>query len=125
MTKGRTVLIMKDNKKDGVAINHRLILCLPIRWKLLTGIIGNEISGHLERSSLLQNKQKGCRRGSSGVKLLTDKTMELQQGKEKSSLRISISQESIRHGAPFLVKRDTKISGSSRQHPPSIRSDHA
>ena len=68
MTKGRTVLIMKDIKKGGVASNLRLILCLPIRWKLLTGIKGDEISGHLERSSLLQNEQKGCHRGSSGAK---------------------------------------------------------
>ena len=52
MTKVKTVLIMKDSKKGGVARNYRPIACLPIMWKLLTGIIGDEIYGHLERSSL-------------------------------------------------------------------------
>ena len=41
ITKGRTVLIMKDSKKGGVTSNYRSIACLPILWKLLTGIIGD------------------------------------------------------------------------------------
>ena len=40
---GRTVLIMKDSKKGGVAINFRPIASLPIVWLLLTGITGNKI----------------------------------------------------------------------------------
>ena len=59
MTKSRTVLIMKGSKKRGVASNYRPIACLPIMWKLLTQISGDEIYGHLERSSLLQNEEKG------------------------------------------------------------------
>ena len=47
MTKSRTVLIMKGSKKRGVV------------WKLLTQISGDEVYGHLERSSLLQNEEKG------------------------------------------------------------------
>ena len=39
MTKGRTVLMMKDNKKGRVASNDRPIACLPIMWKLLTGVL--------------------------------------------------------------------------------------
>ena len=68
ITKGRTVLIMKDSKKGGVASNYRPIACLPIMWKLLTGIAGDEIYGHLEGSSLLQNEQRGCCRGARGTK---------------------------------------------------------
>ena len=76
-TKGRIVLIMKDSKKGGVASNYRPIACLPIMWNSLTGIIGDGIYGHLERSSLLQNEKKGCRRGSRETKdqLLIDKTI--------------------------------------------------
>ena len=76
-TKGRIVLIMKDSEKDGVASIYTPIACLPIMWNLLTGIIGDEIYGHLERSSLLQNEKKGCHRGSRETKdqLLIDKTI--------------------------------------------------
>ena len=77
MANGRTVLIMKESKKGSVASNYRPIASLSIMWKLLTGIIGDEIYSHLERSSLLQNEQKGCYRGSRGNKdqLLIDKTI--------------------------------------------------
>ena len=57
MKKGRTVLIMRD-----MVLQLRPIVCLPIMWKLLTGITEDEIYGHLERSSLLQKEQNGCRR---------------------------------------------------------------
>ena len=56
MTKGITVLIMKDSKKGGVASNYRSIACLHIMWKTLTGITEDEIYGHLARISLLQNE---------------------------------------------------------------------
>ena len=90
MTKGRTVLIMKDSNNGGVTSNYRPITCLPIMWKLLTGIIGDEVYGHLGRSSLLQNEQKGCRRGSRGTKdqLLIDKTILRNCGKAKRNLSI-------------------------------------
>ena len=76
-TKGRIVLIMKDSKKGGVASNYRPTACLPIMWNSLTGIIGDEIYDHLERSSLLQNEKKSCRRESRETKdqLLIDKTI--------------------------------------------------
>ena len=90
MTKGRTVLIMKDCKKGGVTGNYRPIACLPIMWKLLTRINGDEIYGHLERSGLLQNEKKGCRRGSRGTKdqLLIDKTILRNCRKAKRNLAI-------------------------------------
>ena len=43
MVKGRTVLIQKDPAKGTVTSNYRPIACLPIMWKLLTGMITEEI----------------------------------------------------------------------------------
>ena len=62
-------------------------------WKLLAGIIEDEIYGHLKRSSLLQNEQNVHRRVSRGTKeqlyfeelQRQDNFEELQRGKEKSS----------------------------------------
>jgi hypothetical protein len=52
---GRTVLILKG--KDQV----RPITCLPVMWKLLTGVLVEKIYEHLEYG-LLTEEQKGCRR---------------------------------------------------------------
>ena len=75
MVRGRMVLIQKDPKKDTQANNYRPIACLPIMWKLLTGIMGEKLYQHLERNGLLGDEQKGCRKGSRGTKdqLLVDK----------------------------------------------------
>ena len=45
MTSGRTTLIMKDTNKGTVASNFRPITCLPLMWKLLTGMIADSLSG--------------------------------------------------------------------------------
>ncbi len=47
--------------------NHRPITCLPLAWKLLTGIFSDEIYRHLERQDLLPEEQKGCQRKSKGT----------------------------------------------------------
>ena len=46
-------------------------------WKLLTGVIAEEMYNYLEREKILPEKQKGCKRGSRGTKdqLLIDKTV--------------------------------------------------
>ena len=62
MTKGRTVLIMKDKDEGNVASNYR-----PLMWKLLTGIIAEEMYNFLEREELLPEEQKGCRKKSRGT----------------------------------------------------------
>ena len=62
MTKGRTILIQKDKKQGNTANNYRPITCLPILWKLLTGVIANELYEYLESNSILPEEQKGCRR---------------------------------------------------------------
>ena len=46
-------------------------------WKLLTGVIAEEMCNYLEREKILPEEQKRCRRGSRGRKdeLLIDKTV--------------------------------------------------
>ena len=75
MTHGRTVLCQKDPRKVNTADNYRPITCLPLMWKLLTGVIAEEMYNYLEREKILPEEQKGCRRGSRGTKdqLLIDK----------------------------------------------------
>ena len=64
---GRTVLIQKDKSKGNEARNYRPITCLPLIWKLLTGIIADEIYGFLKNEEMLPEQQKGCRRKSKGT----------------------------------------------------------
>ena len=67
MTKGRTTLIMKDKNKGNVASNYRPITCLPLIWKLLTGIIADGMYIFLESRDLLPHEQKGSRKKSRGT----------------------------------------------------------
>ena len=77
MTHGRTVLCQKDAQKGNTGDNYGPIACLPLMWKLLTGVIAEETYNYLERGKILPEEQKGCRRGSRGIKniLLIDKTV--------------------------------------------------
>ena len=43
ITKGRTVLLIKDIAKGNAVGNYRPITCLPIMWKVLTGIIAEDL----------------------------------------------------------------------------------
>ena len=61
MVKRRTVLIQKDAMKGTWADNYHPITCLPIMWKLLTGVMGEKLYQHLERNGMLADEQKGCR----------------------------------------------------------------
>ena len=47
LIRGRTSLLQKDKSKGNVASNYRLITCLPLMWKLLTGVIADQIYAHL------------------------------------------------------------------------------
>ena len=75
MTVGRTSLFIKDLAKGPVADNYRPIACLPLMWKLLTGILAEKMYDHLDGNNLLPDEQKGCRKRSRGTKdqLLIDK----------------------------------------------------
>jgi len=68
MVKGRTVLIQKDPAKGSAASNYSSIECLPLMWKLLSGIFSENIYNHLLENNLLPDEQKGCRNISRGTK---------------------------------------------------------
>ena len=67
LTRGRTLLLQKDKSKGNVASNYRPITCLPLMWKLLTGVIADQIYAHLDQEKLLPEEQKWCRKGSRGT----------------------------------------------------------
>lgn len=77
LTKGRTVLIMKDKTKGNAVTNYRPITCLALMWKLFTSMISEEIYKHLDDNDLLPEEQKGCRKKSRGTKdqLLIDRAV--------------------------------------------------
>ena len=52
-------------------------------WKLLTGVIAEDMYDYFEQEKPLPEEQKGCRRGSRGTKvqLLIDKTVKKLQEK--------------------------------------------
>ena len=68
MTKGRTVLLIKDKAKGNAVGDYRPITSLPIMWKVLTGIKAEDLYQHLHQGSLLPDEQKGSRKESSGTK---------------------------------------------------------
>ena len=72
-----TVLCQKDPRKGNTADNYGPITCLLLMWKLLTGVIAEEMYNYLEREKILPEEQKGCKRGIRGTKdqLLIDKTV--------------------------------------------------
>ena len=67
LTTGRTSLLQKDNSKGNLASNYRPITCLLLIWKLLTGVIADQMYAHLDQKKLLPEEQKGCRKGSRGT----------------------------------------------------------
>ena len=46
----RISLLQKDKNKGNVASNYRPITCLPLMWKLLPGVIADQIYAHLVNS---------------------------------------------------------------------------
>ena len=59
-------MIQKDKAKGNEASNYRPITCLPIPWKILTGILAEEIYCFKEKKAILPEEQKGGRKGSMG-----------------------------------------------------------
>ena len=60
-------MLQKDRGKGNVASNYRTITCLSLMWKLLTGVIADQIYKHFDQEKLLPEEQKGCRKGSKGT----------------------------------------------------------
>ena len=75
MTTAKTILFQKDPGKGYPVDNYRPISCLPLMWKLITGMIPNSVYEYVEIYNLLPVEQKGCKRNSRGTKdqLLIDK----------------------------------------------------
>ena len=91
MTYGKTVFCLKDPKKGNAVENYRPISCLPIMWKLLTGILANEMYEFLDKNNIFPEEQKGCKRKSRGTKdqLLIDKAVLKDCKVRKTSLGIA------------------------------------
>ena len=60
LTFGRTILCVKDHSKGNSVDNFRPISCLPLMWKLMTGVVADVMYKHLEE--ILPEEQKGCRK---------------------------------------------------------------
>ena len=60
-------MLQKDKSKGNVASNYRPITCLPLVWKLLTGVTAEQIDAHLDQEELLSEEQKGCSKCSRGA----------------------------------------------------------
>ena len=77
MTAGNTMLCQKDPNKGAAGDNYRPISCLPLMWKLMTGISSTAMCSYLESIDRLPTEQKGCRKESRSTKdqLLIDKTV--------------------------------------------------
>ena len=52
----------KIKEKSNLASNSRPITCLPLLWKLLSGVIAGQIYAHLDQEKLLPEEQKECRK---------------------------------------------------------------
>ena len=49
LTRERTSLLQKDKNKGNAASNYRSLTCLPLMWKLLTGVVADQIYAHLDQ----------------------------------------------------------------------------
>ena len=59
---GKTVLRQKDPSKGNDVDNYRPTSCLPLTWKLMTGIIAESIYNFLDVNGKLPVEQKGCKK---------------------------------------------------------------
>ncbi|XP_067951793.1 uncharacterized protein [Watersipora subatra] len=75
LTKGQTVLLIKDLKQGPIPKNYRPLTYLPTTWKLLSGIVLDKLEEHI--SQYMASIQKGIRRNTRRAKhqLLVDRTV--------------------------------------------------
>ena len=85
------MLCQKDPVNRKSVENIRPITCLPLMWKLLTGITSEDRYCFMENEDLLPEEQKGCRRKSRGRKyqLLIDRTILKDSRKRKTNLAMT------------------------------------
>ena len=60
-------MLMQKYQKGKAASKYRPITCLPLVWKLLIGVIAEEMYEFLDTNLLLPQEQKGCSRKSRGT----------------------------------------------------------
>ena len=53
-------MLQKDESKGNGGSNYRPITCLPLMWKLLTGVIADHMYAHLDQS-FYPKSRKGSR----------------------------------------------------------------
>ena len=62
LTRGRTALFQNNKSKGNIASHYRPITCLQLMWKLLSGVIADQIFGQLDLQKLLPEEQQGSRK---------------------------------------------------------------
>ena len=60
-------MLQKNKSKGNDGNNYRHVTCLSLMWKLLTGVIADQIYAHLDQEKVLPEEQKRCRKGSRGT----------------------------------------------------------
>ena len=81
--------------------NYGPISCLPLMWKLLTGIISENLYSSLEEVKILPEEQKGCKRNSRATKdqVLFDKAV-LRDRKRRSK---NLTMARIHYRKPYII----------------------
>ena len=69
MTTGKTILFQKDLGKGNAVNNYWSISCLPFMWKLMTGIITNNIYEYLECLTCFFSNRKGAGETAEGQRI--------------------------------------------------------
>ena len=89
LTKGRTVLVMKDPSQGPIPKNYRPITCLSTTWKLLSGVIAGKLEEHM--GTHMSSAQKGIGRNTRGAKhqLLVDLTVSQDSRKRHTNLAMA------------------------------------
>ena len=91
MTLGRTIPNLKNSANSNAADNFRPISCLPLMWKLMTGVIAESMYTFLDENKILPGEKKRCRRESRGTKdqLLIDRMVLRHCKKRHTNLAIT------------------------------------
>ena len=77
-------VVFKDPAKGYAVDNCRPVACIPLMWKLSTGVVSESMYNYLDKNNLLLEEQKRCRKGSKGKKdQLLSNTMILQDCKKR------------------------------------------
>ena len=68
MATRKTILCQKDPGKGNAVDNYQPILCIPVMWTIITGIIANSVCVYQEMYNSHRVERRGCSRNSRGTK---------------------------------------------------------